>query len=130
MDGWTRLLIVGGVTAIVVFLAAPYIRGEMGEIGRQVANMGNHSGIEPWDQFGLRPRAEASDRDPGRIPPGLGNADGDDPGQYVTRRHQQWRPGDDPSQRPWRLCEDSRDGRRKRCTDWQTGPVPREYGRR
>ncbi len=57
MDGTTRAVIVGGVVALTAYFAWPYVRNQMGEIGRQVSRM-NHSGIEPADVFGLRDGAE------------------------------------------------------------------------
>jgi hypothetical protein len=99
MDGTTRLLLVGGAVALVVYFAWPYVRGEMGEIGRQVGNV-NHSGVTPWDPLGLMPGqsdrgyAERGDRRL-RLPEGVGSAAGDYPRQsrYAPPGQVRRRPG-------------------------------------
>jgi hypothetical protein len=40
MDGWMRLLIVGGAVLLVAYFVGPYFKGEMGSIGRQLRGHG------------------------------------------------------------------------------------------
>jgi hypothetical protein len=127
MDGWTRLLIVGGAVAVVTWFAWPYVRGEMSEVGRQVGEM-NHSGIAPWDPFGLMPRQDRADRGGRvRLPEGVGNARGDREERSPDRQGRGYEGYTYHPDRPrkWRLCRD--DG--SSCGPWQDGPAP-SYGRR
>ncbi len=57
MDGNTRLIIVGGTVALAVYFGWPFLRGAFSDAGDQLRVMGNHSAVEPWDPFGLRPAA-------------------------------------------------------------------------
>jgi hypothetical protein len=123
LDGNTRLLIVGGAVALVVYFAWPYVRGEMGEIGRQLS--GNHAGVPPmFDPFGLMPRGE---------------------GEYAARPDRRQRQGEtygyqDPGpyrgQAPargqggrWRDCRGSIWSDRLDCGEWHEGRPPRESRR-
>jgi hypothetical protein len=95
MNGWTRLLIVAGGAAAFAYAAAPFVRGEMGEIGSQLGNTEwgnrNHTGLTP---YGYAAGA------PARFP---AQADG------------MWRGGDRHRPDGYRRC--TYDGRRLSCDD-------------
>jgi hypothetical protein len=144
MDVRTRLLIVGGSVALAVWFAWPYVQGELANIGEQLGHMNNHSGIEPWDPFGLKPdRSNHSDGNsvaapsrPRQLPEGVGSADADrwDGGQDEYQpparpRRYSDRPdwyGQDRQPRRYRECTGSIWRRDIDCGDWQDGPPPRE----
>jgi hypothetical protein len=133
MDGRTRLLIVGGVVAVVTWFAWPYVRGEMGEVGRQLSGDNRRTGFPPvWDPLGLMPgqgdTAAAPDRRL-RLPPGVGNAEAN---PYSDRRDRYQLPDRDPERpaptgRRWKECRPDGSGRLQ-CGPWQDGPAP-GYGR-
>jgi hypothetical protein len=138
MDGRTRLLIVGGSVAIAAWFAWPYVAGEMGSIGQQIGRM-NHSGVEPWDPFGLKPdRGDsnvATPRRPRRMPEGVGAAEADPwDGQEPPARPRRYsdRPdwyGQDRQPRRYRECTGSIWRRDIDCGDWQDGPPPSQRRR-
>src|SRR5258708_3453259 len=144
MDGRTRLLIVGGAVALVVYLAWPYVRGGMGSIGQQMS--GDHAGFPPmFDPLGLLPSRGDSVAEPDRrlrLPPGVGNGSADPyPDRYPERGRADGSAdprymapdGDAPARPPagarrFRECQVT--GDRKVCGPWRDLPPVSDRGRR
>jgi hypothetical protein len=68
LDGWTRLLIVGGAVAAVTWFAWPYVRGDIANLASQLdGGRRERDGLPPaFDWLGVMPRAEAEQREDGR----------------------------------------------------------------
>jgi hypothetical protein len=130
MDGTTRLLIVGGVVALVVYFGWPYFKGEMVSMGRQLS--GDNSGVPPgYERFGEYPNRDGDRREGGRrlrLPPGVGNANGDPAGKRQDRYPLMER--GEPMPRRWRDCRATSIWSDKvQCGPWQDGVPPRGGGR-
>jgi hypothetical protein len=99
-DGWTRLFVVAGTAAVFAYLAAPYVRGEFGEIDRQLGNPEwgnrNHTGLTP---YGFAAGA---------------------PSRFPAQASGIWRGGDQPQPGGYRRC--FYDGSRLACDDQHDGP--------
>jgi hypothetical protein len=130
MDGTTRLLIVGGVVALVVYFGWPYFKGEMVSIGRQLS--GDNRGVPPpgYERFGEYPNRDGDRGEGGRrLPPGVGNANGD---PWAGKRQDRY-PLMDRKERPprWQDCRATSIWSDKlQCGPWQDGVPPTRGGGR
>jgi hypothetical protein len=140
-DGWTRLLIVGGVAAAVTWFAWPYVRGEMAEIGRQMEH--TRVTFPPTWSMRLDPTAQSpniEDRrgetggrggDLDRLGPperpwwaeGRGDARETTGGPPEPRYRDSRTAPDQQHVRRWRDCHVLRNGGML-CDSWQDGSPP------
>ncbi len=130
MDGTTRLLIVGGVVALVVYFGWPYLKGEMVSIGRQLRD--DNRGIPPrYERFGEYPERDRDIGDGGgrpQLPPGIGNANGD---SWARKRQDRYPLVEEPLPRHWRDCRATSIWSDKlQCGPWQEGRPPTRGGGR
>ncbi len=126
MDGTTRLLIVGGVVALVVYFGWPYLKGEMVSIGRQLSddNRGIPRRFERFGDYPDRDRDVSEDGGRPRLPPGIGNAHGD---SWARKRQDRYPfiDRDDPMPRRWRDCRATSIWSDKlQCGPWQESRPP------
>jgi hypothetical protein len=130
MDGTTRLLIVAGAVALVVYFGWPYFKGEMDSIGRQLRGHGGFPSTYGMhlDETEVSPiedrRGEHGSRggDLSRLGPRWDEARG---GETETSASA---PYHDSNGRPYRRWRDCRAGSiwsdRVHCGPWQYGPAP------
>jgi hypothetical protein len=128
LDGWTRLLIVGGGVALATWFAWPYVRNDIANLGSQLdGGRRARDGLPPvFDPFGVMPRAEARDVDPRedrrrRRYPDREERYSDREERYPGQR------GESRQDRPSRYRECSGGGwwsQHPNCGPWQDGDLP------